>query len=340
MRLLKSDIKKFVFELITIHYEDINKSLLNYCETHYENNADLLSEILLLINEIRNQVVDEQLDKQRSLLGIAERDHISTFPKNKYITDSFVEIQIEESLFSSRKLLYENIIQFEFIKRMPNGNLSMFDINYSDYEIVREGYLATLKKNNYTNPIIPDHLKDQQGLLGNKALNYFDYLVYLIICIGFVYHEIKNQLKKVHFTKEELSILNSHLPKLDYDDLKNERLEKRIDRITKLFNEDNQDENNKKKVSEFNWFKVGLLFATGEIDEIDGSDTQKAKHFFGKDWKGFRPYITSSDYNSVVKSDKNIFFSMKKLIQLEEHCNSESKKMCDKFINHLKDSRR
>lgn len=71
---------------------------------------------------------------------------------------------------------------------------------------------------------------------------------------------------------------------------------------------------------EYYWFKIGVLFATGEIytllEQNDYNSTEVAK-FLGN--KNLRPYISDS-LGSNLKSDKNIFSSYDKMIKVISYC--------------------
>lgn len=71
------------------------------------------------------------------------------------------------------------------------------------------------------------------------------------------------------------------------------------------------------------WFKVGLLFATGEINtlkkQFDNNASQIAKHKFKDKWSGYRPYISNSISNTT-NDDKNIFSNNAKLKKIYNYC--------------------
>ena len=75
-----------------------------------------------------------------------------------------------------------------------------------------------------------------------------------------------------------------------------------------------------KNYYEYYWFKIGVLFATGEIytllEQNDSNSTEVAK-FLGN--KNLRPYISDS-LGSNLKSDKNIFSSYDKMIKVISYC--------------------
>lgn len=82
-----------------------------------------------------------------------------------------------------------------------------------------------------------------------------------------------------------------------------------------------------------NWFKVGILFATGEIDlnEKSANFTALAKKYFGDDYEGYRPYISESMNNSTLRS-QNIFRSLKKWNALYSYCLTNKIEVVSEFI--------
>ena len=75
------------------------------------------------------------------------------------------------------------------------------------------------------------------------------------------------------------------------------------------------------------WFKVGLLFITGEITELkrqfNSNYTQIAKHKFKDNWASYRPYITES-INRRHISDKNIFSDDSKIEKIVQYCKHQN----------------
>jgi hypothetical protein len=99
----------------------------------------------------------------------------------------------------------------------------------------------------------------------------------------------------------------------------------------------------KKDILKFNWFKVGLLFATGEIYELKDkyvSYIKIAKNKFGKKWKGYRPYISES-YGNSNTNDLNIYSDNDKLKSIYDYCTKNKIEMAEDFknvINSIKES--
>lgn len=96
----------------------------------------------------------------------------------------------------------------------------------------------------------------------------------------------------------------------------------------------------KEKFKTDNWFKVGLLFANGEMVKLKTQyksvSTQIAKHLGNE--KGYRPYISASLNEDIKKpiSDKNIYSKPDKLLKIYNHCNENKLIMTDSFINAFK----
>ena len=100
-----------------------------------------------------------------------------------------------------------------------------------------------------------------------------------------------------------------------------------------------------KPESERNWFKVGLLFASGEMETLKKqfkvgpnnviNCTGLAKKLYGKNYEGFKSYISESIKNDKI-NDKNIFSDSEKLLKIYNHCINNKIKMTDTFINAYK----
>lgn len=90
-----------------------------------------------------------------------------------------------------------------------------------------------------------------------------------------------------------------------------------------------------KNYYEYYWFKIGVLFATGEIytllEQNDSNSTEVAK-FLGN--KNLRPYISDS-LGSNLKSDKNIFSSYDKMIKVISYCEENKLAIKQDFKSQL-----
>jgi hypothetical protein len=86
------------------------------------------------------------------------------------------------------------------------------------------------------------------------------------------------------------------------------------------------------------WFKIGLLFATGEMENLlskrNYNFTRTAKEEFGYKWTSYRPYISES-YNNTTTSNKNIFSNFNKLLKIQEHCQNKNIKITDSFAREI-----
>lgn len=81
------------------------------------------------------------------------------------------------------------------------------------------------------------------------------------------------------------------------------------------------------------WFQIGLLFATGEMEQLrvkfNGNATQIANSLGNKN---YRPYISES-LSMTNKSDKNIFSQPKKLKSIYEYCIQNNIDMTESFTS-------
>lgn len=120
----------------------------------------------------------------------------------------------------------------------------------------------------------------------------------------------------------------------DYWDNMNE-LDFSKDKLQQLLEPKGIEVNSKKKdYKEENWFVVGLLFATGEMQEAlkkhNGNATEVAKLF--KNEKGYRPIISDSMSNSTSRVT-NIFSRPDKLTKIYLYCIENNIVMCDEFLS-------
>lgn len=86
-----------------------------------------------------------------------------------------------------------------------------------------------------------------------------------------------------------------------------------------------------------NWFKIGLLFANGEMDillkKYNSNGAQIAKHLGNQ--TGFRPYITESIGVKKETSKQSIFSDRKKMQIIIAHCETENIIVIPDFIKRL-----
>lgn len=92
----------------------------------------------------------------------------------------------------------------------------------------------------------------------------------------------------------------------------------------------------KKNIEGLNWFKVGLLFATGEmdilLDKFSNNFTQVAKHKFGDKHTGYRSYISES-YSKTNINNLNIYSDNSKLKRISDYCDENRIVMTENFKN-------
>jgi hypothetical protein len=96
---------------------------------------------------------------------------------------------------------------------------------------------------------------------------------------------------------------------------------------------------NSKNYTDFTWFKIGLQFANGTVQELyrkykgDAGQFKKITEELGFK-KTDRPYISETIQNST-KSDKNIFSNRKKMLKIIDHCHSNAIPVVQDFMDKL-----
>jgi hypothetical protein len=102
---------------------------------------------------------------------------------------------------------------------------------------------------------------------------------------------------------------------------------------------DNQQQKVTKNTSGFIWFKIGVLFAKGKIQELYNLYKGDKGHFLKITKElGFkhtsRPYI-SETLNNTTPSDKNLYSNKSKMLDIEKYCKKEGISICDDFQRQL-----
>lgn len=99
-----------------------------------------------------------------------------------------------------------------------------------------------------------------------------------------------------------------------------------------------KDKSEKKDKTELLWFKVGIFFATGEMDILikkhtEGEDSVPNCTAISEELgnKSFRPYISES-FSGTNENDKNIFSNEKKVQVILEYCNKNKIIVAESFI--------
>lgn len=91
------------------------------------------------------------------------------------------------------------------------------------------------------------------------------------------------------------------------------------------------------KYKESAWFKIGLLFATGEMKDLlskfDSNGTQIAEYLGNK--IGFRPYITESIGINKSISEKSVFSNSVKMNKIILHCEQNNIPIVSSFLELL-----
>ena len=92
----------------------------------------------------------------------------------------------------------------------------------------------------------------------------------------------------------------------------------------------------KKNYVEYPWFKIGLLFATGKMNDLlekHNNNTRQIAKEIGT-IEGWRPYI-SATFNKD-KSDKNIYSSISKMQKINDYCEEQGIAITPQFKGKLK----
>lgn len=93
----------------------------------------------------------------------------------------------------------------------------------------------------------------------------------------------------------------------------------------------------KKDATSQNWFKIGLLFANGEMEkllkEYSQNATKIAQHLGNKN--GYRPYISESIGINKQTAQKSIFSNKSKMEAIIKHCNENNIPVISSFTNSL-----
>lgn len=86
------------------------------------------------------------------------------------------------------------------------------------------------------------------------------------------------------------------------------------------------------------WFKVSLLFASGEIESLlkkhKHNATQIAKDRFKDNWDKYRPHISDS-MNADTAGSKNIFSNRGKMLKVIEHCKENNINVVSSYLDKL-----
>jgi len=110
---------------------------------------------------------------------------------------------------------------------------------------------------------------------------------------------------------------------------KKENFEKSLD---KKQTEDVKFKAVKENYTSTNWFKIGFMFATGEMQILlkksDNNFTQIARQLCNE--TGYRPYISETK-NNTNTNDKNIYSQYKKLKLIQEYCDYNMIELCTDF---------
>lgn len=98
-----------------------------------------------------------------------------------------------------------------------------------------------------------------------------------------------------------------------------------------------EDKPKQKDYKKNDWFIIGLLIVTGEIEMLlikHKNPTQLAKFLNPNKWSSYKTYIGDSmNYLKTITRNTNIFNDPDKIIKLYNHCVENNILMTEKFIN-------
>jgi hypothetical protein len=101
-------------------------------------------------------------------------------------------------------------------------------------------------------------------------------------------------------------------------------------------NTNKYDKTNSENFTTKIWFKVGLMFATGEMNVLikkhDNVFTRVASELNNA---SYRPYI-SDTFGGNAKGDKNIYESKSKMTTIHDYCKMKGIKMTEDFLDKIK----
>lgn len=187
-----------------------------------------------------------------------------------------------------------------------------------------------------------DKIKLESFEFNNKSL--FDLLKYYLIDTNILDFNKNKPLKELLNKKFKSVSGFENLNKLK--DLHREYYKYLLnferDKIFKHINElieplKSENEYSDEKYKSENWFKIGLLFANGEMSSLlkkyKSNCTQIAKHLGNE--KGLRPYITESIGTNLKNSNKSIFSNRDKMKKIISHCKENKIPVIQSFIDRL-----
>jgi len=107
---------------------------------------------------------------------------------------------------------------------------------------------------------------------------------------------------------------------------------KKIVEVTK------KEEPKEDKYKNEGWFKVGLLFANGEMENLlinhKHNATHIAKDKFKENWKKYRPHISESMSNNI-NSNNNIYSNRDKMLKIKTHCKENDITVVSSFLDNM-----
>lgn len=264
---------------------------------------------------IRQKSYGQKFKDYQLVLGLnADEAKLQRLNYEKFLfqPSDFFEV-VTDYLHHSKSDIYRTLDKF-IEENFSNEKLILHTLNVRLLAKLKECHLELLNHFNFqTDSYTISNLDktNSEPKLSEILLNVLDFLENLIkdlqLKYKFYYDESYFQTDFDLFLKKELEEFNS--PK-----------------------ETTQSEDKK----DYLWFKVGLVFATGEVfqlyEEEGGNFTNLAKRISKSKYKSYRPYISES-WNNSTPSDKNIFSNSKKIDAIIKFCHKKGIKISDSFLS-------
>jgi hypothetical protein len=356
----KNMIRKF--ELISDN--NSNEFTVNYLKNKIETANEKIENVL---NTESNS--NGNYRENRVALFLSWKDCLNYFNSKLYEIENQKYKTFDElfdNAFQNKKINFDNINEIPYIKALINGYLNEWLIktkgldynNERDYNKILSIYFDEFVEH-YNKTEISNFINSSLENMMNKAVAESDYnelnrkLEIAIAITGFGKHNLNNTQQPVfhyikavliqfsldnleakdivfemqgafspNFNKNVTDKIINYLKGIEYFQGKNEKV---------ILNRRNDSHKNN------NWFKVGLLFASGEIykhyDENNKSATATARALGNN---SYRVYITQTfGHNEKLygkKDDKNIFLNLNKMTQIINHCEENGITIDETFV--------
>lgn len=179
--------------------------------------------------------------------------------------------------------------------------LDEFDLALEDFPFINNKDIGLLTMPNYKDDSLE---KERSRLIYSIQREFHLYAVFL-------------EVQKIH------SFIDEFLIKEYADSMELRTIKKRLE--------------NESKYKEYAWFKIGLLFATGEMEvllsKFNSNGAEIAEYLGNK--KGFRPYITESIGINKSTADKSVFSKRSNMEKIILHCEENGIPVVSSFLELL-----